>query len=148
MARDACRLTFGPSTLTSPEPWKTYDVHIEPEPDCETIMEGKITTKRESALDLHFEAITKPFRPGTGSIGFGEHSEIYATFICITRMKVTGRLTINGVTREVTGSAYYNHQWHNANALPRICFNGARQLPPSGAKQKKKGTTKLCLSFW
>ncbi|MGM9525150.1 MAG: lipocalin-like domain-containing protein [Peptococcaceae bacterium] len=117
MSKDACNLKFGPSTLISPKAWETYDVHIEPEADCEVTLDGKTSTRHESALDLHFEAITKPFRPGTGYISFGEHNEYYCTFICITRMKVTGRMTINGISKEVTGSAYYNHQWQNTNVM-------------------------------
>lgn len=110
MPKDACNLTFGPSTLTSSKVQKTYDIHIEPEADRVIILDGKTSAKHESALDLHFEAITKPFRPGTGYISFGGNDEFYGTFICITKMKVTGKLTIDGITKDVAGSAYYNHQ--------------------------------------
>ncbi|GHV98274.1 hypothetical protein lacNasYZ03_16620 [Lactobacillus nasalidis] len=117
MSTKACDLKYGPSTLKSKEAWKTYDIHVEPEQDRPVVLEGKTSTRHDSAVDLHFEAVTKPFRPGTGYIAFGDEDQTYATFICITKLKVTGTVTFNGESKQVSGSAYYNHQWQNANAL-------------------------------
>ena len=113
MATDHCELNFGPSQLTG-DNWQTYDVHIEPEADQLVEMEGKRTTKHQTAADLRFVAQTQPFRPGSGYITFGDY---YYNFICITKLTVTGTLTIDGVTKAVHGAAYYNHQWFNISPM-------------------------------
>ena len=110
-----CDLKFGPSTLRGD--WKTYDIHIEPEPDKKVVMEGKPSTKHESSIDLHFEAQVEPFRPGTGYISFGADDTYYYNFICITKLTVTGRIAIDGESKQVMGSAYYNHQWFNISPI-------------------------------
>ena len=110
-----CDLKFGPSTLRGD--WKTYDIHIEPEPDKKVVMEGKPSTKHESSIDLHFEAQVQPFRPGTGYISFGPDDTYYYNFICITKLTVTGKIAIDGESKKVTGSAYYNHQWFNISPI-------------------------------
>lgn len=116
MSRDTCDMHFGPSSLIGND-WQTYDVHIAPEPDQHIIMEGKSSVQHHSAIDLHFDAQTKPFRPGSGYISFGDKDEFYYNFICITKLTVTGTVTINGETKTVTGSAYYNHQWFNTTPI-------------------------------
>jgi hypothetical protein len=115
ISRERCDLKFGPSTLRGD--WKTYDIHIEPEPDKKVVMEGKPSTKHESRVDLHFEAQVEPFRPGTGYISFGADDTYYYNFICITKLTVTGQITIDGESKQVTGSAYYNHQWFNISPI-------------------------------
>ena len=121
MMKERCDLRFGVNTLTSPEPWKTYDFHVVPEPDYEVVLEGKRSVQHTTAMDLHFEAKLAPFRPGTGYIAFGPHDELYYNFICITRLEVTGHLSIGGEDKQVTGSAYYNHQWSNCS--PAAAFH-------------------------
>jgi len=115
ISTERCDLKFGPSTLTGD--WKTYDIHIEPEPDKKVIMEGKPSTKHESRVDLHFEAQVQPFRPGSGYISFGADDTYYYNFICITKLTVTGQIAIDGESKQVTGSAYYNHQWFNISPI-------------------------------
>ena len=115
IAKERCDLKFGPSTLTGD--WKIYDIHIEPEPDKKVVMEGKSSTKHASSVDLHFEAQVEPFRPGTGYISFGADDTYYYNFICITKLTVTGRIAIDGESKQVTGSAYYNHQWFNISPI-------------------------------
>jgi hypothetical protein len=118
-----CDLKFGPSTLTGD--WKTYDIHIEPEPDKKVVMEGKSSTKHESRVDLHVEAQVQPFRPGTGYISFGVDDTYYYNFICITKLTVTGRIAIDGESKHVTGSAYYNHQWFNISPISAFHHKGS-----------------------
>lgn len=108
-----CDIVSGPNTLTGN--WKTYDAHVEPEPDREIVMEGKRSITHESRIDLHFEARTEPFRPGTGYIALDDAEKFYYNFICITKLTVTGHLVIDGEDKEVSGSAYYNHQWFNTS---------------------------------
>ncbi|MTV81786.1 lipocalin-like domain-containing protein [Secundilactobacillus folii] len=109
-------LKWGPSTLVGKD-WQEYDVHIEPEADQEIVMEGKKSVKHKTAVDLHFDAQVKPFRPGTGYITFGENDKFYYNFICITKLTVSGKITVYGEEKKVSGSAYYNHQWFNISPV-------------------------------
>ena len=80
-------------------------------------MEGKSSTKHASSVDLDFEVQVKPFRPGTGYITLGADDTYYYNFICITKLTVTGQIAIDGESKQVTGSAYYNHQWFNISPI-------------------------------
>lgn len=116
MSKDCCNVKFGPNSLVGHN-WRSYDIQIEAEEDKEVIMEGKKSVKHETTMNLHFEALVEPFRPGTGYISFGSNDEFYYNFICITKLKVTGEVSINGENKNVSGSAYYNHQWWNVNSF-------------------------------
>ncbi|WEV39554.1 lipocalin-like domain-containing protein [Lactobacillus sp. ESL0681] len=115
-SRDKLDLKWGPSTLVGKD-WQEYDIHIEPEPDQEIVMEGKKSVEHQTAIDLHFKAQVKPFRPGSGYITFGPNDEYYYNFICVTKLSVSGKVTIAGEEKAVTGSAYYNHQWFNISPV-------------------------------
>lgn len=115
-SKDNLDLKWGPSTLVGKD-WQEYDIHIEPEPDKELVMEGKKSVEHKTAVDLHFEAQVKPFRPGSGYISFGKDDEYYYNFICVTKLSVSGKVTISGEEKEITGSAYYNHQWFNIHPV-------------------------------
>jgi len=68
--------------------------------------------------DLHLSSRGKPFRPGTAYFGFGNHDEKYFTWLCaVPKGEVTGTVTVDGVTRQVHGRGYHDHQWGNANLL-------------------------------
>lgn len=108
---ERCDIRYGPHTLTGD--WQTYDARISPEPDRDIVMEGKHSTQHETTIDLHFEAQVEPFRPGTGYIALDDDESFYYNFICITKLTVSGHVVINGEDKDVTGSAYYNHQWFN-----------------------------------
>lgn len=110
---DGADLKWGPSTLVGKD-WKEYDIHIEPEDDYEIVMEGKKSVDHQTAVDLHFEAKVEPFRPGSGYITFGDY---YYNFICVTKLSVSGKVTIDGEEKEVHGSAYYNHQWFSISPV-------------------------------
>ncbi|CAK1252375.1 lipocalin-like domain-containing protein [Fructobacillus tropaeoli] len=113
---ESADLKWGENTLKGHD-WQSYDVHIEPEDDYEVEFEGKKSVQHQTAMDLHFEAEVAPFRPGNGYITFGPNDEYYYNFICVTKLKVTGHLKINGEDKEVTGQAYYNHQWFNISPM-------------------------------
>lgn len=101
LSTDKCDLRLGPNRITGD--LTSYDVHFEPE-----------TTKRGDAvlgMDLHLEAKVKPYRPGTGYIAIGDDDEHYLTFMCISKLAISGSITLDGVAREVTGTAYQNRQW-------------------------------------
>lgn len=95
-----CDVRMGPHTMVGD--LAEYDVHIEP-------IDGV-------GCDLHLSTRSKPFRPGSGYIGFGDRDEQYFTWLCVMpRGEVTGSLTIDGCVREVRGRCYHDHQWGNAN---------------------------------
>lgn len=92
-------LAYGPHYLKGN--LKDYEIHVEP-------VEGV-------GCDLHFHALVKPFRPGTGYVDFENLGKSVAqyTWFCIPKGKVTSTLTADGKTWNVTGIGYRDHQWPN-----------------------------------
>ncbi|WP_047999467.1 lipocalin-like domain-containing protein [Lactiplantibacillus herbarum] len=115
-SKTSANLKWGPNSLIG-QNWQSYDVHVEPEADQEVVMDGMHSVQHQTAIDLHFDAQVAPFRPGTGYIAFGDQDDYYYNFICITKLTVRGTITIDGEQKEVTGSAYYNHQWFNISPI-------------------------------
>lgn len=76
-----------------------YDVHIE--------------TTQSVACDLHYHALTVPFRHGTSQIALGDNDEYYYTDLCVPKCQVTGTLTYDNQTINVQGVGYHDHQWMN-----------------------------------
>ncbi|MEY8435272.1 lipocalin-like domain-containing protein [Streptococcus hyointestinalis] len=75
---------------------KNYHIHVE--------QIGKI------AADLHLESLATPYRPGTAYFEFGDDQ--YYTWLCaVPKGRISGTLTIDGKTIEVTGYGYHDHQW-------------------------------------
>lgn len=97
MSKEKCDVHFGPDWCTGD--FKDYDIHIE----------GTKTL----ACDLHYHALTKPFRQGTSEIALGDHDEFFYTDLCVPKCEVTGTLTYDGKTVEVHGHGYHDHQWMN-----------------------------------
>ena len=117
-SKEKCDLTLGAHYLKGNN-WDEYDVKVVPEEPSALVVDGKPSEDHSASVDLHFTAESKPFRPGTGIIDVGEG--FYYNFICITRMQVSGHIHINGEDKEVSGAAYYNHQWFNIS--PAIAFH-------------------------
>ncbi|WP_040976955.1 lipocalin-like domain-containing protein [Necropsobacter massiliensis] len=68
-------------------------------------------------LSLHYQALTEPFRQGTGYIGFGENGELFHTDLAVPKSKITGELTAGGKTWQVEGFGYHDRQWMNTSPL-------------------------------
>lgn len=83
--------------------FKTYDMYYEP-------IHGV-------GLELHYEALTEPFRQGTGINVFGDNDEFYHTDLAVPKNKVTGRLFYDGEWHEISGFGYHDHQWMNTNHM-------------------------------
>lgn len=99
---DKCDIKVGPHTFVGD--FDDYDIHIEP-------IDGV-------GLDLHFHALVEPFRQGnTGIIALGDDEEYFYTDVPVARNQVTGTLTYNGKTVDVTGLGYHDHQWFNINPM-------------------------------
>ncbi|MEA4944423.1 MAG: lipocalin-like domain-containing protein [Propionicimonas sp.] len=85
-----------------------YDIHVE--------------RTNGVGADLHLSSRSKPFRPGSSYFGFGDDDEDYFTWLCVVpKGEVTGTVTTGGVTREVHGTGYHDHQWGNSNF--QLLFN-------------------------
>jgi hypothetical protein len=97
MAKDKCNVHFGPNYCIGD--FKNYDIHIE----------GTATNK----CDLHYHALTDPFRQGTSAMALGDHDEFFYTDLCVPKCEITGTLTYDGKTVEVHGAGYHDHQWMN-----------------------------------
>ena len=79
----------------------TYFIHVDP---AETGGVGcELTLRRRVAS----------YRPATGYIEAGR--QFFAWLVAVPEGSVTGTLTADGVTREVTGSGYHDHNWGNVS---------------------------------
>jgi predicted secreted hydrolase len=61
--------------------------------------------------DLTLRRRVPSYRPGTGYIEAGDR--FFAWLVAVPEGSVTGTLTADGVTRQVTGSGYHDHNWGN-----------------------------------
>jgi hypothetical protein len=77
----------------------TYFIHVDP---AETNGLG---------CDLTLRRRVASYRPGTGYIEAGK--QFFAWLVPVPEGAVTGTLTADGVTRQVTGSGYHDHNWGN-----------------------------------
>jgi hypothetical protein len=78
-----------------------YIIHVEP---AETGGVG---------CDLTLRRRVASYRPATGYIEAGE--KFFAWFVAVPEGAVTGTLTADGVTQQVTGSGYHDHNWGNVS---------------------------------
>jgi hypothetical protein len=77
----------------------TYFIHVDP---AETGGVG---------CDLTLRRRVASYRPATGYIEAGK--QFFAWLVPVPEGAVTGTLTVDGVTRQVTGSGYHDHNWGN-----------------------------------
>ena len=98
---DRCDLTFGPNTVRGD--LRTYDLHVESD-------DGSLV------LDLHYRALTQPWRPGgSGQIALDDSTH-FADLI-VARCEITGTLTRHGTTGNVIGEGYHDHQWFDTDPM-------------------------------
>lgn len=97
MSKDKCDVHYGSDYCTGG--FKDYDIHIE--------------STATLACDLHYHALTAPFRQGTSAMALGDNEEYFYTDLCVPKCEVTGHLTYDGNTVEVHGYGYHDHQWMN-----------------------------------
>ena len=98
---EQCKLAFGPNHVRGD--LETYDLHVESE-------HGSL------ALDLHYRALTQAWRPGgSGEIALDDSTH-FADLI-IARCRITGTLTRNNTTTDVTGEGYHDHQWFDTDPM-------------------------------
>ncbi len=98
---EGCDLKYG--TDTAKGDFKQYDIHVAP--------------TNGVGCDLHYEALTDPFRQGTAIVAFGDHDEDHHTDLAVPKNKVTGTITYDGVEHVVVGLGYHDHQWMSQNPI-------------------------------
>lgn len=97
-----CDLKFGPHSVKGN--FKSYDLNIEP-------VNG-------IGLNLHYEAMTEPFRQGTGIVHFeNQNNKYYHTDLSVPKSSITGTLYYDGQYHNVSGFGYHDHQWMNTNPI-------------------------------
>ena len=96
-SKEKCDCKYGPNTCTGD--FRTYDIHYEP-------VHGV-------GLDLHYEALTEPFRQGTGIVVFGDNDEFHHTDLAVPKNKVTGTIYYDGEEHPIECFGYHDHQWMN-----------------------------------
>jgi hypothetical protein len=79
----------------------TYSIHVDP------VETGGV------GCDLTLRRRVASYRPATGYIEAGKR--FFAWLVPVPEGAVTGTLTADGVTREVTGSGYHDHNWGNVS---------------------------------
>lgn len=100
--KGCCDVKYGPHSIYGD--LKEYSINVSP--------------VKQFGAELKLTNLGTPWRPGTGYYVFGENEEQYFTWLCVVpRGKVTGTLTIDGNTFDVTGYGYHDHQWGNINHL-------------------------------
>ncbi|NLU82409.1 lipocalin-like domain-containing protein [Rhodococcus sp. HNM0569] len=62
------------------------------------------------AFDLTFTARLPPWMPGQGRTSYNDR-EFFAWVVGAPRAAVAGTVTVDGVTTEVTGRGYHDHNW-------------------------------------
>lgn len=65
------------------------------------------------AATIHLHSEGNPYRPGTGYVRFDDDAHTYTWLCVVPRGEVSGTMSIDGATREVTGWGYHDHQWGN-----------------------------------
>ena len=98
-AKDNADIRIGPHRFSGD--LETYLIHVDP---AETGGLG---------CDLTLRRRVASYRPATGHIEAG--SQFFAWLVPVPEGAVTGTLTADGVTRQVTGSGYHDHNWGNVS---------------------------------
>ena len=79
----------------------TYSIHVDP------VGTGGM------GCDLTLRRRVASYRPATGYIESGK--QYFAWLVAVPEGEVTGTLTVDGATRQVTGSGYHDHNWGNVS---------------------------------
>jgi hypothetical protein len=98
-SRDQANVRIGPHSFKGD--LQTYAIHVDA---AETGGVGCDLTLRRRAAS---------YRPATGFIEAGD--KYFAWLVAVPEGAVTGTLTADGVTRQVAGSGYHDHNWGNVS---------------------------------
>lgn len=125
--------------ITSPDGVLHEDAFYPPVEDCETRVgecyvkygqhsfigdlvdcDIKVAPENGVGCKLHLHGLTKPFRPGTGYIAFGDDEAKEYTWLTFPRCEVSGTVTYDSEEKEVHGTGYHDHQFHNTDSMSTI----------------------------
>ena len=71
-------------------------------------------TAEEVSVDVTLTGQIRPWRPATGHMLFGPRRDLeFAWLPSVPQGTVTGSYTVDGVTRQITGVGYHDHNWGN-----------------------------------
>ena len=98
-ASDKADIKIGPHSFTGD--LNTYSIHVDP------------TETGGVGCDLTLRRRVASYRPATGYIKAGD--KYFAWLVAVPEGAITGTLTADGVTRQVTGSGYHDHNWGNVS---------------------------------
>lgn len=70
--------------------------------------------------DLVLQRRVPSYRPATGYMSAGK--QYFAWLAAVPEGKISGTISTDKVTREVTGSGYHDHNWGNVS--PAALFDG------------------------
>lgn len=110
-SREKCDIKVGPHHVSGD--LKHYHVSIVPVKH-ERLGEGTdglVVTETEGVgVDLHYEALVPPFRPGAGRAVFDDNDEMFSSWFCVPKNAVTGTVTVEGKSYAVSGTGYHDHR--------------------------------------
>ena len=98
-SRDQADIEIGPHSFKGD--LKTYAIHVD------------ATETGGVGCDLTLRRRVASYRPATGYIEAGD--KYFAWLVAVPEGAVTGTLTVDGATRQVTGSGYHDHNWGNVS---------------------------------
>jgi hypothetical protein len=98
-ARDQANIQIGPHSFKGN--LQTYAIHVD------------ATETGGVGCDLALRRRVASYRPATGYIKADD--KFFAWLVAVPEGAVTGMLTADGVTRQVTGSGYHDHNWGNVS---------------------------------
>ena len=98
-SKDTCYVKFGPNTFSGN--LKEYKIHMD-------LVDGM-------AADIVLSSKSTPYRPGTSYFQFEDEDKYYTWLCVVPKGDVSGTLTVNGKTKEISGSGYHDHQWGSIN---------------------------------
>jgi len=96
---DRADIRIGPHRFTGD--LAAYSIHVDPSDT------GGV------GCDLTLRRQVASYRPATGHIEAGD--KFFAWLVAVPEGAITGTLTADGVTRQVTGSGYHDHNWGNVS---------------------------------
>jgi len=100
-AKDRCDVRIGPSSASGD--LHDYLLHVQFE---------------HVRADLTLHGTVPPWRPGTGSLSFGNHH--FAWLCSVPQGVVRGTLVIGGATEHVSGVGYHDHNWGDTSMADLI----------------------------
>jgi hypothetical protein len=98
-ARDQANIQIGPHSFKGN--LQTYAIHVD------------ATEASGVGCDLALRRRVASYRPATGYIKADD--KFFAWLVAVPEGAVTGTLTADGVTRQVKGSGYHDHNWGNVS---------------------------------